>query len=140
METSCRASPLPLPRTLQWGYLNTFHFGHIFSSGQNPSVFLLYHPLCPHPCTYNKSTETSKHRSNWCDRGAVSDAQAKPFSILFFGTSNYKLNLLSSPTVLVTLWGTNLQLMSWYFLYAFRITGGDNSYRPMENSESEPTA
>jgi hypothetical protein len=130
VETSCRASPHPFPITLRWGYLNTFHFGHIFTSDQSPSVFLLYHLLCPQPCTYNKSNETSKHRLKWCDRGAVSNTQANPFSILFFWTSNYRVRSISTHD-LSSFRTTTLNLFLfryWDCLYAIRITWGNKPH------------
>jgi hypothetical protein len=42
VETSCRASPLYPADTQLCSYLNTFHFGHIFTLGQGPSVFFCY--------------------------------------------------------------------------------------------------
>jgi len=78
VETSCRASPPPPPFSLHTTVqiLEYIPFWSYFYIGARPfCVFLLYHLLCttPTPWICNRSTETSKHRSNRCDRWAVSD-------------------------------------------------------------------
>ena len=74
METSCRASPYTTVEILEY-----IPFWSYFYIGARPFCvffcYIAYSVAPPPPTICNRSTETSKHRSNRCDRRAVSDTE-----------------------------------------------------------------